>query len=158
MCSDLTDIINHIRNSKFDIEKDRHRIQTNGEVFTPTELVNKILDRIPSKLFVEPERTFIDPNCGDGQFLGEVLIRKLENGISFEQALSTIYGIDIMEDNVDVCRKRLLCGRTDLEHIVKKNIVCHDSLNYDYSFNGTNKNQSDLDWHELFKKVDSSDL
>ena len=66
--------------------------------------------------------------------LGEVLIRKVENGCAFEQALSTIYGVDIMQDNVDLCRERLLCGRADLRHIVDKNIVCADGLEYDYNF------------------------
>ena len=46
------------------------------------------------------KRTFIDNSCGDGQFLSEVLIRKLESGIDFEQALKTIYGVDLMPDNV----------------------------------------------------------
>ena len=43
--------------------------------------------------------------------------------IDFEQALSTIYGVDLMEDNVEEARTRLLCGREDLRHIVNKNIV-----------------------------------
>jgi hypothetical protein len=62
------------------------------------------------------------------------LIRKIENRATFEQALQTIYGVDLMQDNVDLCRERLLCGREDLRHIVEKNIVCHDALTYDYSF------------------------
>jgi hypothetical protein len=39
-----------------------------------------------------------------------------------------------MQDNVDLCRERLLCGREDLRHIVEKNIVCHDALTYNYTF------------------------
>jgi hypothetical protein len=66
-----------------------------------------------------------------------VLIRKLENGIDFEQALSTIYGVDLMQDNVELCRERLLCGRDDLKHIVEQNIVCADALTYHYRFDGT---------------------
>jgi type I restriction-modification system DNA methylase subunit len=85
-------------------------------------------------MFQDTTQTFIDPACGDGQFLSEVLIRKMENGIDFETALSTIYGVDLMQDNVDLCRERLLCGREELRHIVEKNIVCEDGLTYDYSF------------------------
>jgi hypothetical protein len=58
----------------------------------------------------------------------------MENGIDFETALSTIYGVDLMEDNVELCRERLLCGRHDLRHIVEKNIVCADGLRYHYRF------------------------
>lgn len=39
-----------------------------------------------------------------------------------------------MQDNVNLCRDRLLCGREDLRHVVEKNIVCADALKYDYSF------------------------
>lgn len=132
------------------VERDLARVKATGEVFTPTILAQEMLDKLPPYFFTDPTKTFIDNSCGDGQFLGEILIRKMENGSTFEQALSTIYGVDLMQDNVDECRKRLLCGRTDLEHIVRRNIVCHDGLTYDYSFNGTDKNQADLQWENLF--------
>lgn len=148
----LSEVIDHIRNRTYmsGIERDDLRVKATGEVFTPTPLVQEILDRLPQELFQDLTKTFLDNSCGDGQFLGEVLIRKLENGIDFEQALSTIYGVDLMQDNVDLCRQRLLCGREDLRHIVERNIVCHDALTYDYSFNGTNYNQADLQWNKLF--------
>lgn len=152
----LSDVISHIRNRSYmsGVERDQARVKATGEVFTPTELVQEILDKMPQGLFADPEKTFLDNSCGDGQFLGEVLIRKMENGSTFEQALSTVYGVDLMPDNVDECRKRLLCGRTDLEHIVKRNIVCHDALTYDYSFNGTDLNKDDLTWDKLFEVVE----
>ena len=119
------------------IERDRARVKMTEECFTPTEIcievVNKYEQTDPT-LFQDPTKTFLDNSCGDGQFLGEVLIRKIENGSTFEQALQTIYGVDLMQDNVDLCRDRLLCGREDLRHIVEKNIVCADALTYDYSF------------------------
>jgi type I restriction-modification system DNA methylase subunit len=156
----LETIVNHIRNRDYmsGVERTQQRIKATGEVFTPTELVQEMLDQLPPEVFSDPTKTFLDNSCGDGQFLGEVLIRKMENGSTFEQALSTIYGVDLMPDNVTECRKRLLCGRKDLEHIVRTNIVCHDALTYDYSFNGTDKNQEDLQWEELFKIVDNTVL
>ena len=116
------------------IERDELRIKETNEVFTPTELVQEILDKFDQTLFSDPTKTFIDPTCGDGQALGEVLIRKVQNGIDFETALSTIYGVEFMPDNVELCRERLLCGRNDLRHIVERNIVCADALTYDYLF------------------------
>ena len=146
-------IINHIRHRDYmsGVERDRSRVKATGEVFTPTPLVQEILKKIPVDQFKDPTKTFLDPSCGDGQFLGEVLIRKMENGSTFEQALSTIYGVDLMQDNVDECRKRLLCGQTHLQHIVERNIVCHDALTYDYSFNGTDLNQDELTLQNLFE-------
>jgi len=133
----LSEVIDHIRNRSYmsGVERDKARVKATGEIFTPTPLVQEILDRLPIEQFTDPSKTFLDPSCGDGQFLGEVLIFKMENGSTFEQALSTIYGVDLMIDNVDLCRERLLCGREDLRHIVEKNIQCRDALKYGYSFN-----------------------
>jgi type I restriction-modification system DNA methylase subunit len=119
------------------VERDRARIKATSEVFTPTPLVQEILDRLDPSLFQDPTKTFLDNSCGDGQFLSEVLIRKVQNDIDFETALSSIYGVDLMQDNVDLCRDRLLCGREDLRHIVEQNIVCADALRYHYRFDGS---------------------
>lgn len=132
----LSEAVNHIRKLTYmsGVERNKLRVKATGEVFTPTPLVQEILDQLPEEVFTDPTKTFLDPSCGDGQFLGEVLIRKIENGSTFEQALSTVYGVDLMQDNVDLCRERLLCGREDLRHIVEKNIVCADGLTYNYTF------------------------
>ena len=134
----MKQIVDHIRNRSYmsSVDRNKLRIKQNGEIFTPTTLVQEILDTLNQSIFTDSNKTFIDPTCGDGQFLGEVLIRKVENGIDFETALSTIYGVDLMQDNVELCRERLLCGREDLRHIVEKNIVCADSLRYTYKFLG----------------------
>ena len=133
-------------------ERDRLRVKSTGEVFTPTKLVQEILDKVPTEIFVDSSKTYLDPSCGDGQFLGEALIRKVENGIDFEQALSTIYGVDLMQDNVDLCRERLLCGQEHLRPIVEQNIVCADALRYHYRFDGTDpyKTVNDLHFDKLF--------
>lgn len=151
----LNKIIDHVRNRDYmsGVDRDRNRVKATGEVFTPTPLVQEILNQLPVEQFTDTAKTFLDPSCGDGQFLSEVLIRKIENGSTFEQALSTIYGVDLMQDNVDECRKRLLCGQIHLQHIVERNIVCHDALTYDYSFNGTDLNQNDLTLQNLFEFV-----
>jgi|APGre2960657373_1045057.scaffolds.fasta_scaffold167919_1 type I restriction-modification system DNA methylase subunit len=125
--------------------------EANGEVFTPTTLVQQILDQFPESEFKDPTRTWIDHCCGNGQFLSEILIRKLENNHSLEQALSTVYGVEVCEENVKECRERLLCGREDLRYIVERNIVWHDALTYDYSFNGSNKNKQDAHFDNLFE-------
>jgi len=135
----LDNIIEHIRNRSYmsGIDRDKLRVKSTGEVFTPTDLVQEVLDEMKQEQFTDTTKTFLDPSCGDGQFLGEVLIRKMENGSTFEQALSTIYGVDLMPDNVELCRERLLCGRNDLRHIVEQNIVCADGLLYHYRFDSS---------------------
>jgi hypothetical protein len=132
----LSEVIDHIRDRTYmgGVERDKLRVKATGEVFTPTELVREMLEKIPIDQFQDPTKTFLDNSCGDGQFLGEVLIRKMENGVSFEQALASIYGVDIMQDNVDLCRDRLLCGQEHLRHVVEKNIQCRDGIKFGYNF------------------------
>ena len=141
------DFVNHLRNRVYmeGIERDRLRIKQTNEVFTPTPMVQDCLNKITNQtIFSDKSKTFLDNSCGDGQFLSEVLIRKLENGIDFETALSTIYGVDLMEDNVELCRERLLCGREDLRHIVEQNIVCADALRYHYRFDDSHPYDDEL--------------
>lgn len=150
---ELRHCISHLREREYmsGVDRERTRVKATGEVFTPTPLVQEILDQLPVDSFTDPDKTFLDPSCGDGQFLSEVLIRKLQNGHSFEQALSTVYGVDLMPDNVELCRERLLCGKTKYRHIVEQNIVCHDALTYDYSFNGSDENLEQDTLNKLFE-------
>jgi hypothetical protein len=122
------------------IERDRLRTKETAEVFTPTFLVQQILDDIELEnvnSFLDWTKTYMDNSCGDGQFLSEVVIRKMERSeCSLEQALSTTYGVDIMEDNIKLCKERLAGPNPTKEvlDILDKNIVCADALKYDYSF------------------------
>ena len=153
----MNNIIEHIRNRAYmsGIAREKARVKSTGEVFTPTVLVQEILDNLDEEVFTNSTKTFLDPTCGDGQFLGEVLIRKMENGSTFEQALSTVYGVDLMQDNVDLCRERLLCGRNDLRHIVEQNIVCADGLRYHYRFDGSHPYDDELKEQEFDERFES---
>lgn len=141
----MNEIIDHLRNRVYmsGVERDKLRVKSTGEVFTPTPLVQEILEHLPQDIWNDSNKTFLDNSCGDGQFLSEVLIKKLEAGHDFEQALSTIYGVDLMPDNVKLCQDRLLCGREELRHIVENNIVCADALTYHYRFDGTDPTVTD---------------
>lgn len=137
------------------MEKNK-RIKKFGEVFTPKALVGELLDRFSPDIFKNPDCTYLDPSCGGGAFLIEVMNRKIQNGIDHAQALKTIYGVDIQQDNVDLCRERLLCGQEHLRHIVERNIVCADALRYHYRFDGTDpyKTDQDIKFDTLFETVD----
>lgn len=138
----LCEYINYVRNREYmsGVNRDEFRIKQTAEVFTPTKLVQEMLGKLEEEdptLFSDPTKTFLDNSCGDGQFLSEVVIRKMEkSGCTLEQALSTTYGVEFMEDNVNECRKRLAGPNPTPEilQIIEKNIVHHDALTYDYSF------------------------
>ena len=99
--------------------KSRQRIIDHGEVFTPPALVNDMLDLVAHECERIDSR-FLEPACGDGNFLAEVLRRKLltvdkknaHNRDKWERdailALCSLYGIDLLPDNIAACRDRLL--------------------------------------------------
>jgi hypothetical protein len=138
----MINYILHARNREYmsGVERDKLRIKQTAEIFTPTILVQEMLDKLEEvnpTLFSDPKKIFLDNSCGDGQFLSEVVIKKMEkSGCTLEQSLSTIYGVEFMEDNVIECRKRLAGPdpTPEIISIVTKNIVHHDALTYDYSF------------------------
>lgn len=96
----------------------KQRVADHGEVFTNQREVNAMLDLVKHET-ERIESRFLEPACGDGNFLAEVLKRKLavvdsrysKSQIEWERyaiiAVSSIYGVDILEDNAQECRKRL---------------------------------------------------
>ena len=92
------------------------RVRERGEVFTPEWLVDEMLDKLPQSLFQDPAKTYLDPACGDGNILVRVLRRKIDNGSTPLQALQTTFGVDIMPDNIQQCRKRLFTVAFEYDH------------------------------------------
>ena len=145
--------------------KSKARVANHGEVFTAPREVNAMLDLVKHET-ERIESRFLEPACGTGNFLVEVLNRKLDviknrykkNQTDYERyalvAISSIYGIDLLEDNILECRDRLFellekryrklfkskCTESYLRSIyfiLKQNIIHGDAL--------------------TFKRVDSSD-
>lgn len=119
-------------------QKSLARIKKNGEIFTPLLLVNKILDNIEQiygkNCLIDPTNQIIEPFCGDGVFLSEILLRRLDAGVPIEQAISSLYGVDKEMDNVVICRSRLGLNKQNknIDGILLKNIVCADSLKFNF--------------------------
>ena len=98
------------------IIKSKKRVQKHGEVFTPKRIVKMMLDQPGIKEACESlTATFLEPSAGEGVFLIEILKRKLEivqkayneNLIQYENyslfALTTLYGVELLEDNAQRC-------------------------------------------------------
>ena len=98
--------------------KSKKRVAEHGEVFTSEREVNAMLDLVKDET-ERIESRFLEPACGDGNFLIEILRRKLKvvefiyskNQLDYERyaiiAITSIYGIEIQKDNVEECRDRL---------------------------------------------------
>ncbi len=125
-----SEYLSEINDESYDREHTDEAIKARGEVFTPTPLVNEMLDKLPPEVFTNKEKTFLDNSCGNGQFLAAVLQRKMANGASHKEALKTIYGVELDYDNAEECRRRLLLGSKNesLKKIVDHNIICADAL------------------------------
>lgn len=136
--------------------KSKKRVADHGEVFTAEREVNAMLDFVKQ----ETERIdsrFLEPACGDGNFLAEILRRKLavvksrygKHAADYERyaviAVSSIYGIELLPDNTEECRKRMFeifnkeytanCRkeandetREAVRHLLRHNILCGDAL------------------------------
>ena len=136
--------------------KSRQRVVDHGEVFTAEREVNAMLDLVKT----ETERIdsrFLEPACGNGNFIAEVLRRKLavvasryrKSPLEYQRyaflAVSSIYGVDILADNVGECRERLFRivekdARSNIKgsvepafldavrYVLEKNILCGDAL------------------------------
>lgn len=135
------------------VERSQSRIKEFGEVFTPRKLVDQLLDRVDPIVFTDATKKCLDPACGDGEFLAGVLWRRLNNGVSLKDALRTLYGVDIKLDNINECRRRLLCNSNDGEiiMIVNENIIKRNALTYDFSFR---KKKSSADFNEQVDMLD----
>ncbi|MBR3425623.1 MAG: hypothetical protein IKG79_06260 [Neisseriaceae bacterium] len=98
--------------------KSRYRVQEHGEVFTPPFIVARMLDLVDAKVKNYQAR-FLEPACGDGNFLAAILEARLNlldkkyrcHQPEWERqaffAVSSLYGIELLQDNVERCRKRL---------------------------------------------------
>ena len=116
------------------IIRSKERTDANGEFFTPDSICNQMIDYVPQEILSDPTKTFLDPTCGNGQILVNILKRRLANGISKKDAISTLYGVELMEDNVKLCRKRLeeILETSLYNNIIKHNIVCHDFFDWEF--------------------------
>ena len=89
------------------ITRSKDRIKQTGEVFTPLTLVDEILSKLPEEVWA-PDKTFLEPSCGDGNFLVRIIAWKIHKGSTAKQALETTFAVDFMEDNVLHAQQRVL--------------------------------------------------
>jgi hypothetical protein len=79
--------------------KTEDRIKKNGEVFTPDWLVKEMLGKLPEDAW-DPNKTFLEPAGGDGNFVEAIIKEKVSRGHDPHKALQTTYAVELMEDNV----------------------------------------------------------
>lgn len=161
----------------------KQRVSDHGEVYTAKREVDAMLDLVKHETD-RIESRFLEPACGTGNFLTEVLARKLavvtsrygKSEADWERyaiiAVSSIYGIDILPDNVKMCRERLFKPfeksreevKRSISYILDRNIVCGDALSLkgiifsEWSPVGGGFKRRDFAFHELVAQSAIQDL
>jgi hypothetical protein len=134
--------------NKIKITRDKERIVKTNEIFTSIGIVMYGLDlAYPKSFFSNPDISYSDNCVGEGAWLVGMALKRMQAGLTHEQAIQNLKGADIMEDNIKACIERLLCGQEHLRLGLERNIICVDALQYHYRFDGTDPYLSDQDLH-----------
>lgn len=127
--------------------KSKQRVKEHAEVFTPKHIVKQMCDIMDENAEEKPiqnkDATVLEPACGNGNFLVEILERRIalaESRNDVVRSLTTLYGVDIMPDNIAEAKARLLkiCKEYDdneqfltvCQYVMDKNIQVGDTLDH----------------------------
>ena len=111
------------------------------EFFTPYSIVKKMCDKIPDEDWQDPSKTFCEPCYGNGQFVIYIIWNRLQQGMDWKTALETCYGVELMQDNVDETKERIidLFYKLNIEYdkdvayeIMNRNLVCSDFFKWNF--------------------------
>ena len=116
--------------------------QSTQEFFSPYSIVKRMADKIHDEDWQNPSKTFLDPCCGNGNLIIAILYRRIvEHGIDWKTALENCYGVELMQDNVDETKERIidLLNKLSIEYdkdvayeIMNRNIVCSDFFKWNF--------------------------
>ena len=112
------------------------------EFFTPSSLVSKMCDKIPSDDWSNLTKTFLEPCFGNGNFLVEIIRRRIvDYSIDWKIVLNNLYGVELMPDNVQEAKDRIIellkslnidFNEQEARDIMNHNLVCSDFFKWDF--------------------------
>ena len=108
MATFLVCSINNQRVAMVKLTKSKERVSEFGEVFTPEHIVKNMIALIPDDKWKDSSCIVLEPTCGNGNFIVEIIQKKIDSGLSTYNALNTTFGMDIMDDNIQECIDRVL--------------------------------------------------
>lgn len=125
-----------------DVRKDRRKGKGGSqEFFTPYSIVKRMCDKIPDEDWADQTKTFLEPSFGSGQFVVYIVWNRIQHGVDWETAINTLYGVELMADNVIETHNRVidLLDKMNINYdkeiamqIMDKNLVCADFFNWDF--------------------------
>lgn len=135
---DLSDYVTNIRNNR---RGDGRFGGGTQEFFTPYSIVKRMGDKISDSDWADPTKTFLESSFGNGQFVVYIVWNRIQHGIDWQTALKTLYGVELMADNVIECHDRVIdlliklgieFDERTARKIMKKNLVCSDFFKWDF--------------------------
>ena len=135
------DLTNYVTDARKKRRKEGKFGGGSQEFFTPYSIVKRMCDKIPDEDWADPTKTFLESSFGSGQFVVYIVWNRIQHGIDWQTALKTLYGVELMFDNVQECHDRVINLLTKLgiefdertaRKIMKKNLVCSDFFKWDF--------------------------
>ena len=111
------------------------------EFFTPYSIVKRMCDKVSEADWTDPTKLFCEPCFGNGQFVIYIIWNRIQHGIDWKTALETLYGVELMEDNVAECKDRIcemltnICedfNEDEARLIMDSQLVCHDFFTWNF--------------------------
>ena len=138
---EFLDLSNYITYKRKNRRKNHGSTNETAEFFTPYSIVKRMCDKIPDKDWADPTKTFLESSFGNGQFVVYIIWNRIQHGIDWQTALKTLYGVELMADNVIECHDRVIdlliklgieFDERTARKIMKKNLVCSDFFKWDF--------------------------
>ena len=132
---DLTDYATETRKAR------RKGSKSTQEFFTPYEIVKKMAEKVSEEVWADPTKTFCEPCFGNGQFLLYIIWKRLTCGIEVKQVFETLYGVELMADNVAETKERIFnllntmqveYNKEEIQQILDEHLVCSNFFEWDF--------------------------
>jgi len=127
--------------SRLDRRKNNKEGKSTQEFFTPYSIVKHMCDKVSKEDWADPTKTFCEPCFGNGQFVIYIIWNRLQHDIDWKTALETLWGIELMKDNVAECKDRIcemltnICedfNEDEARLIMDSRLVCHDFFTWNF--------------------------
>ena len=105
------------------------------EFFTPYEIVKRMCDKVSDEDWRNPNKTFLEPCFGNGQFVLYIIYKRLHSKIDWKTTLETLYGVELMQDNVVETKERIFnlldklniqYDKSEAQSILDANLICSE--------------------------------
>lgn len=135
------DLSEYTTDTRLSRRKNNKEGKNTAEFFTPYSIVKKMCEKISDEDWSDPNKTFCEPCFGNGQFLIYIIYNRILHGINWQTALETTFGVELMQDNVDECKGRVidLLNTLDIDfsekiarEIMDRNFICHDFFTWNF--------------------------